>query len=397
MAFSSPILNNPAGLGYFQPLPGAGGLRTFRPTDELSPLSSQPLLDPITRKSLNLPPPSRDQVLRLNRGQKILLGLRNLFVEMPRQVVSGLRGDPDFTGSHLLNIATIPYYLGGAVLAGSFAAGGDRRIFARQATGVVLYYLGMMAANMGVNTLCKMTSGVDLDLRYRTKGGDIQKVFASLDWPRFDVLEDADYERMAAKMRIPADIADPRQEVRRRSREVASDANMNKLLWGNALAAFGAGWIARRIPWERLTLTDIRRSLALLWRSGAGQTARHRLQESAHLAGDVVRTVWESAIAGHAGESNASLRRLVLTAMAAIGGWIGWDIVQTARGDSDHAYQPPQVERLSPELRSGPPGTTPGHPPAFPPPGFAPGQSAFSSTEDAKMNELAKTRGGVVQ
>lgn len=382
--------------GYSQPLSVSHVPRTFRSADEMSPLSSAPLLDPITRKSLNLPQASRDQILRLDSRQKLKIGLRNLFVDMPRQVLSGLRGDDGFTGSNLLNIATIPYYLGGAVLAGSFAAGGDRRIFARQATGVVLYYLGMMTANTGVNMLCRKTSGVDLDLRYRTRAGEVQKVFASLDWPRFDVLEDSDYESMAQRMRIPADIADRRQEVRRRSREVASDANMNKLLWGNALAAVGAGWIARRLPWQRLTLSDIRRDLALVWRRSSALPILNRITESARLAGDVARTVWESAIAGHAGERAPGLRRLVLGFLAALSGWIVWDIAQTARG-SDREYQSPQIDRLSPELLSGPPVNSAGMPQTLASSGFVAGPNAFSNVEDAKMAELANTRGGIVQ
>src|SRR5687767_12443435 len=124
-------------------------------------------LDPVTRKALHLLPDAHEQVLRLNAAQRLSIDLQNTFIKTPRQVVHGLRGDEESTGAHLLNIATIPYYLGGAFLAGSFAAGGNRRAFVQQSVGVALYYMGISAANASINGLCKATSGVDLDLRYK--------------------------------------------------------------------------------------------------------------------------------------------------------------------------------------------------------------------------------------
>src|SRR6478609_464850 len=138
-----------------------------------------PELDPVTRGELHLDPDGKDVLLNLNVFQKLNLKLHNSLVDMPKQVYHGLRGDEDFTGTHLMNIAAIPYYMGGGFLAASFAAGGGNKLnVARQASGVVLYYLGTAAANASINAVVKKQTGVDLGSVYQSPDGDIHKAFS---------------------------------------------------------------------------------------------------------------------------------------------------------------------------------------------------------------------------
>ena len=400
MALTNPTSNNPffrlpggyalASNANLQP--GVGGFPNYfvqnstmrPPSREIGGPPAQ--LDPVTRKALHLLPDAHEQILRLNTAQKLAINLQNAFINTPKQVLHGLQGDQDSTGAHLLNIATIPYYLGGAFLAGSFAAGGNRRAFIQQSVGVALYYMGISAANNSINGLCKATSGVDLDLRYKRPDGEIQKVYDSLDFSRSDLLEATDYDKMTRKMGIPGDIADPRQEVRQRSRLIASDAKTDKLVLGNLLAAIGAGWIARHVPWSRLMPQDIGREIVGVWRHDATKLPE-KFKQIGHILKETTGTIWTEAITGAPGEKEPNLRRGVLGGMTILSGLLGWDIIHTAHSSDNRDYQAPQIDRLAPELQTDDPRVI--HALASP--------RTFDRFEDIEMMDLAKTRGGTVQ
>lgn len=210
------------------------------------------LPDPIVAEEQNTHLVPMDQALRLNPLQKAGLWAEQTFVALPKAVVKGLKGDPDYSFSDFLHVAKIPYYLGGTLLTLSFLAGRDKVNTVRQGMGVLLYYLGVGSANTLINGLTQWRTGVDLNLRYRNADGKVEKVFASADFPRLDLLSRQDYEKIKDKMGIPPTIADPVGETNREIKEVISTSRANKLIVGNLLAAVGAGYIARSDGWARL-------------------------------------------------------------------------------------------------------------------------------------------------
>ncbi|WP_373531052.1 hypothetical protein [Vampirovibrio sp.] len=221
--------------------------------NEASPVPVTDLLaDPITRKKYNLDTPFDDNLLRLNAWGKTKLAAHETLVKLPKTIYHGLRGDSNFTFSNFLNVTSIPYYAGGAVLALSFAAGRAKVDFARQAVGVGLYYLGVLGANKSIDSFYKAKTGVDLNLKFRKANGDVERVFASTDFPRFDLLQGNDYRRMMKRLGVPDDVSDPKREVQDQVRTIISAARADKLILGNILAAVGAGYIARSDAWTSL-------------------------------------------------------------------------------------------------------------------------------------------------
>jgi hypothetical protein len=311
-----------------------------------------PLLDPITRKRMKLDSPDDDHLLRLFGGNKIKAEFRNVFVTIPKQIFHGLRGDNRFTYSNFLNVAQLPYYLGGAFLAASFAAGRDKVNFARQLTGVLLYYLGVGVANKSIDTLYRVKSGVDMDLRYQKPNGDTDKVCASPKFPRFDLLEDKDYEHQIHKMGIPPTVADPKQEVQEQIRQTVSDARTDKLLLGNLLAALGAGYIARSAPLARLV--DAGPVLKKEWEGWSPRQFRQlpaRLEGSWLSLKNLLKPMWDEKIVGHADELRPVWRKTLLGSMAILSGLLFWHAASTKSGVHRN-YESPLTDRLSPALAS---------------------------------------------
>lgn len=331
---STPItssLTMPAGM------PVASGMPKSAPVN---------LVDPITSKRLNLDSPFKDRILQLNGRQKLKLALHNTFVTIPSAVYHGLRGDSSYSFSNFLNIAHIPYYLGGAFLAASFAAGRDRVNFVRQAIGVGLYYLGVAGANHGINALYKHKNGIDLDLRYRKSNGDIEKVFASADFPRFDLLSEEDYQRMARKMGVPDNVADPRHEVQENARRIISTSRADKLILGNLLAAVGAGYLARTNAWARLLGNQ--GVLKAIWTDPAGGNLLNRAANGVlAMVGLVERGIQEK-ITGYAGETNPLLRKSVLGAVALGAGYTVWHSLNALHRRRD--YESPLAMNMCPSM-----------------------------------------------
>lgn len=207
------------------------------------------LVDPITRKRYDINTPFDDKLMRLNAWGKAKEGFRKNFVALPTTIAQGLKGDNRFTFSDYLDVTSIPYYLGGAFLAVSFLAGRDKINASRQAVGVGLYYLGALAATKGIDAFYKATTGVDLNLRFHRANGDVERVFSSTDFPRFDLLEERDYRRMMKRLGVPEDVSDPKREVQDQVRNIISASRADKLILGNLLAAVGAGYIARSDAW----------------------------------------------------------------------------------------------------------------------------------------------------
>jgi hypothetical protein len=192
------------------------------------------------------------EVLKLNPLQKFKLGVKKVTVDIPGSIVRGLQGDKSVSFHEFLQMAAVPYYLGGAMLFNSFRAGGDIKLAKKQGVGVGLYYLGMGLGNNFINSFVKHKYGVDLDMKYKNDQGEIHKVFESLDFTRWDLLTDDDWNRIGDKLGIPQDVVDRDTAVKAEVQKILVKARAWKLVLGALFAATGAGFIARNKGWENL-------------------------------------------------------------------------------------------------------------------------------------------------
>lgn len=193
-----------------------------------------------------------DVLLDYTPLDKGLQAIKTLFSTLPKTLVKGLRGDKDFSFSDAMLVAKVPYYLGGAFLASSFLLGGNKLEGIRQGTAVILYLLGTAGSNFAINTLYRLRYGVDLTMMYRSKNGNIEKVFASADFPRFDLLKHHHYQRMAKKMGIPPEVYEQDGAVREQLRYITSSSRALKLIVANLFSAIGAGYLARSNAWAEV-------------------------------------------------------------------------------------------------------------------------------------------------
>ena len=145
-------------------------------------------------------------------------------ISTPEYAIRGMSGDPNFNFFEYLQVAKIPYYLGGIALAavalGSRnghniqAAKQNSQMFKKILTGVVMYYLGREVANTVIDAPVKWFRGVDLNHPYKKitslreanpekepgqadmspkeepvmKKKSNQKVFSSVEFTRWDLL-----------------------------------------------------------------------------------------------------------------------------------------------------------------------------------------------------------------
>ncbi|MEW5820449.1 MAG: hypothetical protein AB1782_09690, partial [Cyanobacteriota bacterium] len=149
-------------------------------------------------------------------------------------------------------MAALPYYLGGAMLYNCFRQGGDKLLAKKQGVGVVLYYAGMGLADSFVDSFVKHKYGVDLDLKYKNMNGEIRKVFESVDFTRWDLLTEKDWNQMGDKLGIPRDVPDRDTAIKDEVHKIIVRARAWKLVLGAAFAATGTGFIARSDVWKTL-------------------------------------------------------------------------------------------------------------------------------------------------
>lgn len=311
------------------------------------------LVDPITRKKFDIDTPFTDRQLELNFPQKVKMSLEHNFVTMPKTIVQGLKGDNRFTFSDFLDVANIPYYLGGAVLAGSFAAGGDRPNMIRQGIGVGLYYAGILGANQAINLFYKLKSGVDLNLKYRKPNGDIEKVLASADFPRVDLLTKPQRAVIARKTGIPTNVADPDREVNDQVRQIISAARADKLILGNLAAAIVAGYVARTELWWRALNKDGQPDpvFKAIWKPKiqSASDVMSRLNDTRKQLWSNLEPAITRVFCGGPGESNPWLRRSLLGGLGVGTGMILWHSWKTVDRDK-RPYQSPFLSNMSPQL-----------------------------------------------
>jgi hypothetical protein len=336
---------------YRRPLPSnaAYTYATAATDNQKMPPVTELLVDPITRKRYKIPNPYSDVALYPGPIGKLGLDFQQTFVDFPKTIAQGLRGDSHFTFSDSLQVSSIPYYLGGMFLVGSFLAGGDKLNSARQGVGVALYYLGISAANQAINAFYKWHTGVDLGMRYRKSNGDIENVFASVDFPRLDLLSEDDYKRMIQKMRIPSNIADPKREVNDQTREVISASRTDKLILGNLLAAIGAGYIARNDAWARILTDNGALKATWNWKDKLAGSFLQRLRTTGSILSAKVGPGFKEALLGSPNEANPWLRRGVFGSMLLLPSLIFLHAWRTLDRSQRH-YESPFIANLSPEL-----------------------------------------------
>ena len=154
----------------------------------------------------------------------------------------GLYGAPDYTFFEFLQTAKFPYYVGGPILAALFYAGvkydnqlagnAAKKVAKHMALGVALYYAAASLAKGIINTTVQLTRGIDLNHPYQRvisktpgytgifqKGLEIQKVYGSNEFTRWDVIYNKEgetlakinerYTDMGKKFKIKAETEDP--------------------------------------------------------------------------------------------------------------------------------------------------------------------------------------------
>jgi len=185
---------------------------------------------------ISVKPPQDDEILPSSIFTNLKVSARQA-VKLPEYAYRGLKGDPDANFYESLQLSKIPYYLGGPVLIWTFKSGEGHplRLTKQKAAGVLLYYLGIMAANEAINIPIKLIRGVDLnqkyldivDIRPITPEGNVNRkveyhnVFESIDFTRWDLLYDRtqkandnpklinqNYDRIAKKMGLGENLAD---------------------------------------------------------------------------------------------------------------------------------------------------------------------------------------------
>lgn len=205
-----------------------------------------------------------DVLLHYNVLDKGLQSIKSAF-KVPQTLWRGLKGSSDFTFADTMLVSKVPYYLGGVVLALSPVLGGNRKEGVRQATAVVLYLLGNMASHHFINALYRWRYGIDLSMLYRSKSGNIEQVFASRSFPRFDLLKPTHFEKIARKMKIPESVYDRDGAVKDNIRHIIASSRVLKLIVATITSAVCAGFIARTDQWT--AVSSAMPTFTAIWRS----------------------------------------------------------------------------------------------------------------------------------
>lgn len=239
----------------------------------------------------------KEQIVRPTTLGRLGYHLQSTFVDMPTSLVRGLRGDSRFRGDDFNRLQKLPYLVCGVVLGGMAAISPHTPSRIRYLAAVGLYYLSWVLSNAGMNAWVKHATGMDMGLLHRAADGKIKPVYGDPVFSRFDLLEDRDYEVMAKKMHIPADIADPEGQIQQNIAHMLPKVRVAKALAGNAFAAVMASIVARNENWLKV-FTPLPGMTTL-------ERAQVRLRES-------VKVIGQSVIGGvhSAGEYPLSVGRM---------------------------------------------------------------------------------------
>lgn len=177
-----------------------------------------------------------DEILPSGTLTNLEVGARQA-INLPTYAYRGLKGDPDANFHEAMQLSKIPYYLGGPVLVWTFRVGEGHplKITKQKGVGVLLYYLGIMAANESINLPVKLLRGVDLNQKYidlvdirpddpagtTKRKTEYHEVFENIDFTRWDLLYNKsietaknpelineNYDRIAKKMGLGENLTD---------------------------------------------------------------------------------------------------------------------------------------------------------------------------------------------
>lgn len=188
-----------------------GSSYNFRENDEFGLDKSDANTSDKFQNMKKVPKTGKDKALPGDFVTKAKVSVKKI-AKLPEYVYRGFKGDPNVNFYEYLSLGNIPYYVGGAMLTGVFAAGATR--FNPQAresaikkakqigVGVGLYYLGSALAQKVIDIPVKIFRGVDLnqpyedviDCRAISKTGESPKkkeyhtVTESIDFTRWDLM-----------------------------------------------------------------------------------------------------------------------------------------------------------------------------------------------------------------
>jgi hypothetical protein len=202
-------------------------------------------IDPMTARKLDTSLLPQDTIVQLTATQRLKNSAHRWLVDVPKAVSDGLKGDSSYNMGDFGLLTQVPYYLGGAFLTLSYAAGKNAPSTWQQALGVLGYYVTFAGARAAVNRLYKARYGIDFDLMYKTPDNRIENVFGSVSYPRIDLLRPQDYWQMRQKMGIPDDVASPNEAVKHQLPNILSAAWLDRMVLGNVLAAVTTGYLTR--------------------------------------------------------------------------------------------------------------------------------------------------------
>lgn len=187
------------------------------------------------------------QIIETKAEKSLLQSL----LSFPKTIIKGLLGSPDFTFSDKMKLTKIPYVLGGLFLIAGFAAGRNKVETVRQGVAVALYFIGVAISRKLIDKTYLLKYGVDLNMTYRSPLGQEDKVFASADFPRFDLLREEHYQRFAKGFNIPRNLNDPYGAINERLKAVIVQSQAFKIIIGNLAGVLGAAFFARTSVWAR--------------------------------------------------------------------------------------------------------------------------------------------------
>ena len=243
---------------------------------------------------------------------------------------NGLRGDRDFNFTDFLQLAKIPYWLGGIGLVAVFAAVDRIGLNGTKAGAAVALYMGGKAvADLMIDSVFKARYGMNMDLSYRDPEGRINKVFASTEFPRIDLLKDKHYHHIADKLGIPTFVADRTKAVKEQIPLNISQNRVLKLVLGNTLAMVGAGYLSRSDAWASVLKLPQEIGHALAGKGNGGLV--NRIVSATQIAATSLAEPFKERLFGLPNEASPWLRRTALGVMGAGALFTLWQSLNVVR------------------------------------------------------------------
>ena len=225
---------------------------------------------------------THDTLLKNNVGTRFKVGVdkfANAFTVYPAK---GLKGSKNANFYEFLTMGTVPYLIGSGMLMAVFNSASKhyapfQRVMSRStgnklALGVLFYGIMKNFSKSFISKPIKLFTGIDIEQPYAKviyelpddiNDTDItsiehHKVFESVEFPRWDLLygdelkgeyRNINYDKIAKKLGLGANLADSDQEVKPRIKEIVVKANAAKSISSYLWAATGVA-LACQEPWE---------------------------------------------------------------------------------------------------------------------------------------------------